>query len=206
MAMSGVQALRVVLVDDHRVLGEGLRLALERDHALAVVGLAGTGGAALELVAHVAPDVVVLDLHLPDLPGLAVARLLRERHSQVAILILTGAEGPSQAAALEAAGVGGYLTKEASVAEVAAAIRAVAAGYHLFPSTPASALPTLTKRERQALAGVLRGQTGAQIAEEHRLSVRTVEWHLANLLGKFRVNSTRELLALALRERLDPTR
>lgn len=206
MAMRGAKALRVLLVDDHRVLGEGLRQSLERDHDLAVVGLATTGGEALELVARERPDVVVLDLHLPDLPGLAVARLLRERHPAVAILVLTGAEGPSQVTALEGAGVRGYLTKETALADVAAGIRAVAAGYRLFPSAASGGMPDLTKRERQVLAALLRGQTSAQIATEQGIAARTVTWHIGNLLGKCDVHSVRELLALAWRERFDVER
>ncbi len=201
--MTGSRPLRVLLVDDHRVLAEGLGQSLERDHGLAMIGLALTGGEALELVARTGPDVVVLDLHLPDLPGLVVARLLRDRHPAVAILVLTGAEGPRQVTALEEAGVGGYLTKETTVADVAAGIRAVAAGYRVFPAAVSGGMPALTGRERQILAALLHGQTSAQIAAVQGIAPRTVAWHIGNLLGKCDVHSMRELLALAWRERFD---
>lgn len=202
-AMTGSRPLRALLIDDHRVLSEGLRQALERDHDLTVVGLATTGAEALALVASTLPDVVVLDLHLPDIPGLTVARLLRARHPGIAILVLTGAEGPSQMTALQEAGVGGYLTKETAVADVAAGIRAVAAGYRVFPTAASGGMPALTKRERQILAALLHGQTSAQIAAAQGIAPRTVAWHIGNLLGKCDVHSMRELLALAWRERFD---
>jgi DNA-binding NarL/FixJ family response regulator len=195
--------LRVVLADDHAVFLEGLAAVLGREPDLEIVGTTRAGTGVLDLVGRAAPDVLVLDLNLPDLPGQRIARLVRERYPEVAIVILTGAEGPSRAGVLAHLGVRGYLSKEATAAEVAAAIRVVAAGYAVQSAEAAPAHPlALTGRERQILAAVRRGRSNQQIAGELELSLRTVEWHVSNLLAKFAVASRAELIVAAARDGL----
>lgn len=194
------QPIRVLIVDDHPLLREGTQASLARSTGFVVVGLAPDGASALCLASTLHPDVVVLDLRLPDMSGVDVARWLRDHLPTVAVLVLTGYEPIGYVRALLDLGVRGYLQKTASGTELAAAVRAVAAGCqvlsdalrrateHLTPVDP------LTARELQVLRLVTAGRRNAEIAEELGISLKTVEFHIGNVLAKLGVRSRAEAI------------
>lgn len=204
--------IRVVIVDDHPLLREGTQALLERSPDLAVVGTTGDGESALRLLAEHRPDVLLLDIHLPGLSGVEVARQARERFSWVAVLVLTGYDDLGDARALVRLGVQGYLPKTASGEQIVEAIRTVARGETILISKAAQAalghgIGPLTAREGEVLRLVAAGKRNAEIAAALGVSVSTVEFHLSNLYQKLGTGSRTETLHRA-RERglLPPTR
>ncbi len=174
--------------------------------ALAEVLLAEAASqGALVLVESLRPDVLLLDLHLPDLDGFAVARQMRERFPQVAILALTGHDDAGYVREIQRLGVRGYLGKSVASGQIVAAIHAVATGGTVLVSEAARAAAAdegslLTSREREVLGLVAAGRRNKEIAQALAMSEKTVEFHLTNLFVKLRAHSRTEL-ALAARER-----
>lgn len=205
--------IQVVLVDDHPLMREGTRGLLDSETDMHVVGVAGDAATALRLVRELRPDVLVLDLRLPDASGIEVARRVRGESATTAVLILTGYEDVSYEHALRRVpGVGGYLRKTASGEDIVNAIRAVAAGRTVFgpqsdqamadPSTPRPDL--LTERELEVLRLLSAGRRNADVAQELVVSIKTVEFHVGNLLDKLGARSRTEALAVARRAGILP--
>ena len=194
--------IRVVLVDDHPALLAGVRDFLE-DNGIIVAASTCRGSEVLELVAGVRPDVLVLDLHLPDLDGLEVARQVRAAHQGVAVLILTGWDEPPATEDLVRLGVRGYLSKGKSSEEIVAAVRVAARGGTLLGSLVVAPPPAdtarLTEREREVWCLLVDGARNVDIAAELRIAVHTVESHVRNVLQKLEARSRWELRARARR-------
>ncbi|RSK48065.1 response regulator [Hymenobacter rigui] len=200
-------AIRVLLVDDHRMVLEGLRLLLQPLPHIQVVGTCASAAEALAAVAAEAPDVVLLDLNLPDQPGSAVCRQLASTYPSVKVLVLTTLNEKSMVQRLMQDGAAGYVLKNASPEELAEAISRVHAGRKYFsdevqelllqPTPPAPAVPTLTRREKEILPLIAQGLTSQAIADQLFLSALTVETHRRNILAKFEVNNTAALIRLA---------
>lgn len=193
--------LRVVIVDDHPMLREGTRALLEQQAGIAVVGVTGEGAAVLPLVAEVRPDVVLLDVELPDLNGIEVARRMRAAHPAVAILVLSNYEQAVYVRAMLQLGVRGYLGKTAPGDQIVAAVRAVGQGRTTVLSEAARAAlggggVPLTSREHEVLQLLVAGQRNGEIARLLSISVNTVEYHVGNVLQKLGVRSR----AAAVRE------
>lgn len=196
------RTIRVVLADDHPMVRDGTQAYLEGEPGIRVVGVAGSAAETLRLVEAERPDVLVLDVHLPDQSGVAVTRQVRARFPQTAILILTGYDNVGQARALRRLGVLGYLQKTASAQEIVAAVRAVAAGQHApegaeLPEASGALTQTLTAREYEVLRLVAAGKRNADIAQSLRLSISTVEFHVSNVLAKLEARSRAEAIAIA---------
>jgi len=194
--------VRVIVVDDHPMLREGTEALLARAPGIIVVGAAGEGGTALGLIEERRPDVLLLDLRLPDMSGIEVARQVRRRYPAVAILVLTGFDDAGYVRALQQLGVRGYLDKSVGGGQIIAAIRAVAAGGTVLVSEAlhgAAAVEPLTAREHEVLALVAAGRRNKEIALALRVSEKTVEFHVTNLFVKLRVQSRTEV-ALKARE------
>ena len=201
--------IRVVIVDDHALLREGTRALLAEDSGIVVVGMAAEGRVALRLVAELRPAVLLLDVHLPDLDGVAVTRQVRATFPDVAVLILTGYEDASYCRALLNLGVRGYLGKKISGRELASAVHAVAAGQVVLLSAAAPGTLTadtilLTEREREVLGLLAEGQPNRMIARTLAISVRTVDFHVRNVFGKLGAASRTEAIAKARRQSLIP--
>jgi two-component system response regulator NreC len=200
------QTLTVVLADDHVVVRSGLRLLLEAEPGLAVVGECGDVESALETVADLRPDVLVLDLHMPGEPSLAAIPRLRELHPGTRVIVLTAQRDPSFAAEALRLGAAGYLPKEAAEGQLLEAIRvAVGDGTYLEPqlgarlaAVAARKPPELSARELEVLRLIARGHTNREIAERLFLSVRTVESHRARLQRKLELSRRSELVEYAL--------
>ncbi|RCK71224.1 DNA-binding response regulator [Desertihabitans brevis] len=200
--------MRVLLCDDHPVFRDGLRLLLE-ELGVETVAEAGTGEEALEAVARTAPDVVVMDLHLPGMGGLEAIRVLSRRHPQVRVLALTMLEEDATVLAALRAGASGYLLKGAGHAEIRLALDAVVGG-SLVVGAPvvdrvraslgagaAPVLPQLTGREREVLELMSRGRSNEHIAEVLVLSVKTVRNLVSNILAKLGAASRAQAVAIA---------
>lgn len=198
--------LTVVLADDHVVVRSGLRLLLESEPGLAVVGECGDVAGALELVRELAPDVLVLDLHMPGEPSLAAIPRLRELHGGTRVVVLTAQRDPSFASEALRLGAAGYLPKETAEGQLLEAIRVAAGGgTYLEPelgarlaAAAAAAPPELSDREVEVLRLIARGHTNREIAERLFLSVRTVESHRARLQRKLERTRRSELVEYAL--------
>ena len=211
--MSGT--IRVIVVDDHAVVREGIRTVLEQAEGVTVVGEAATGEEALEAVSALRPDVVVLDITMPGLSGLEVAERVRDREPATRVLILSMHDHPEYVLGALRAGAAGYLLKNAGPAEVRQAVRAVAEGRQHLPASVASRLGValrqeaerernrarsaeLTPREREILVRVASGATSRVIADELGISHRTVETHRDSIMRKLDIRSVAGLTRFAL--------
>lgn len=204
--------IRVVLVDDHPMFREGVRFTLQRSGDIEVVGEAADGAAAVAAVADTCPDVVLMDLAMPGISGLAATRTIVEADPRVAVLVLTMSEQDTALFAALRAGARGYLVKGAPGEEVVSAIRSVAAGHVLIgapvaartlevltePDPRGPADPEdghgLTEREREVLSLLARGLTNQQIAERLVISPITARNHVSNILMKLQVRSRRDVI------------
>lgn len=196
--------IRVVLVDDHPMLREGTRVLLEAQGDIAVVGRTGSGSEALALVTELRPDVLLLDIHLPDVGGIEVARRVRAAQPAVAILVLSNYEEAGYVRALLQLGVRGYLGKAATGEEIVAAVRAVARGRATILSDAArSALGAggadLSARELEVLGLIAEGRRNAEIAAALNIAESTVEYHVRHVLTKLGARSRTEALRKARR-------
>lgn len=200
-------AIRVLLVDDHQLVRDGLRSRLGETEGIEVVGEAGTGREALELAASLRPDLVLLDIGLPDMSGLDVAARLGDTASQTRALMLSMYDNREYVLSALKAGACGYVLKDSTSKEIIAAIRAVAAGgsYYSAPLTAALAsssteTPLLTEREREVLILVAKGNSNKRIAQQLDVSVRTVETHRLNLRRKLGIETPAGLIHYALQQ------
>lgn len=214
-------ALRVVIADDHALMREGLRFILHATGTMHVVAEASTGNEAVSAVERHRPDVVLMDITMPDLNGIEATRMIATRRCATRVIILsmhTNAEHVYQALR---AGAMGYVVKEAAGREVVEAIRQVTSGgTYVSPAidtlprlapvrsggtlTGPSPLERLTPRERQVLQLACDGKTNAETAAALGLSPKSVETYRSRLMGKLGVSSTAELVKLAVLHGLTP--
>lgn len=201
--------VRVFIVDDHPMLREGTQSSFDRAPGITVIGTAENGVTALRKIARHEPDVLLLDIRLPDMSGVDVAREVRRRFPSIGIVILTGYDDPHYARALTQIDIQGYLRKTASSEEIIAAVREVAAGGKVFDPEIVRVLEdsnsdteSLTSRELEVLQLLARGRRNAEIAEELVLSIKTVEFHISNILAKLGARSRSEAIRAAYQKGL----
>lgn len=205
------QQVRLLVADSHALFRQTLRMALELDSAFAVVGEVSNGRDAVEAIEHLRPDIALVDLGLPFLNGVEVARRLRRDGAQSRVIVL--ASRGEEALLLRSlhSGVAGYLLKDADLQELTVAIRRVNAGYSYVSLTldswprecrrsapTATADDLLTSRERELLQLVAEGFTNKEIAGQLCVSVKTVEAHKANICGKLNVRGSVGLVRHAM--------
>jgi DNA-binding NarL/FixJ family response regulator len=202
---------RVLIADDHPLFREGLRAALSAIADVEVIGEAVDGADAVERTAELRPDVVVLDLHMPELSGVEACRRIRRGSPEVAVLVLTMVEGDASVAAALRAGAQGYLLKGAERAEIARALDVVGHGGVYLPAALAARVPQLlangqgedhpfpqlTPREREVLDLVARGLSNTAIATRLYLSPKTVRNLLSTVLGKLHARDRDGAIRLA---------
>jgi DNA-binding NarL/FixJ family response regulator len=195
------EALTVVIADDHPIFREGLATAIGSLEGVDVVGEAGTGAEAIDAVQRLAPDVVLMDLHMPEVNGIEATRRIAESSPSTAVLVLTMLEDDESVFAAMRAGARGYLVKGAERRDIARALEAVGRGEIIFgPAVAERALaaftsgapakgpfPDLTDREREILDLVARGLTNPAIASRLFLSEKTVRNHVSNIFMKLQV-------------------
>jgi DNA-binding NarL/FixJ family response regulator len=193
--------IRIVLVDDHPVYAEGLKEALEETEAIAVVGMARSGRQAVELIEQLQPEVIVLDLRLPGISGMAVAERTRRISPRSGILILTGFDAPESATALLRLGVRGFLSKTATSEEIASAVQVIGNGgtllSTLIPWSYEARDRDLTPRQWEVLQLLIAGRRNIDIAVHLGIGLHTVETHVRQVLRKRGVKSRWELRGLA---------
>jgi NarL family two-component system response regulator LiaR len=190
--------VRILVVDDHAVVREGLRAFLELQDGFAVVGEAADGEAAVAEAQRLAPDVVLMDLVMPRLDGIAAMRELRERVPAARVVVLTSFLDEDRLLPALRAGAAGYLLKNVAPDELARAVRLADAGEALIDPAVAARLvdalaadradePDLTPRERDVLALLARGYANKRIARELGIAEKTVKTHVSHVLGKLGV-------------------
>jgi NarL family two-component system response regulator LiaR len=210
MTTSPSQPIRIMVVDDHEMVREGLTTFLKAFDDLQLAAEAESGTAAIQLCAQILPDVILMDMAMPDMDGVSAIQAIRKMHPQVQIIALTSfKEGSRIKKALEAGAIG-YLIKDVSADDLAQAIRAAHAGRAtLSPEATqalveeANQLPVpgqdLTEREREVLVLMIEGLNNIQIAGRLTVSPSTIKSHVSNILGKLGVASRTEAVTLALR-------
>jgi two-component system response regulator NreC len=205
--------IQILIADDHGVLRAGLRTLLNAEPDLEVIAEASDGNDVLRLASELRPDIVLLDISMPGPGGIEVTRRLKEALPELRVLILTAHEDESMLREAVQAGAAGYIIKRAVESELINAIHAVWRGdlyvhpamtrallkeTSLFPVSAEPAVESLTPREIEVLHLIAKGYTNGQIAKELNLSVRTVESHRANLMGKLELRSRVELVRYAM--------
>jgi two-component system, NarL family, response regulator DevR len=209
----------ILIVDDHGLVRDGLRTLLDSQDGLRVVGDARTADEALALARHLLPDVVVLDVHLPDRDGYEICGEIREFSPNSRILMFSGLADGSALVEAAKAGADGFVSKETDNAEIIDAVRRVAEGAavlgensaqamfrHLRRQKPVSKLSALSDREREVLALLAEGLTNREIAARLFISEKTVRNHVSGVLRKlgFRHRTEAALFAAPLRGELGP--
>ena len=216
----GFSTTRLLVVDDHGIVREGLLALFEKEQDLQAVGSASTGGEALTLARYLRPDVIIMDLMLPDMNGIEASRDILAQAPGTRIIALSGRKNPEQVYSAFRAGVGGYVVKAAALSELVLAVKTVRAGESyvspsiacLFPGgVPATPLPQtpyerLSARERQVLRRVVAGWSSVDIAEELSLSRKTVDTYRGRLMQKLGVANRWELVRLVMENDYSPVR
>ena len=211
---------KVVLADDHAILRDGLRMVLESQPGIAVVGEAEDGRQALELVEHLHPDVVVMDIAMPNLNGLEATRQIKRRYPAVKVVILTMHENRQYLTQIVKVGASGCVLKRSAGTELVTAVRAAVRGESYFSPAIAGMMledyrvrltrdeededEQLTEREREVLQLVAEGRTNQEIADQLTLSIKTVQTHRAHIMEKLDVHDRTDLVKYAMRKGMIP--
>ncbi|MFP4309585.1 MAG: response regulator [Desulfococcaceae bacterium] len=210
---------RILIVEDHRILREGLRSLLTSNPDLEVAGEAADGLEAVRAVETCAPELVLIDLAMPQMDGLDAIREIKNKSPDVKVLVLTVNKAEEYVLAALKAGANGYLLKDATYAELKLGIEYVLSGKTYLspevsermvtsymegtaPEKASSSLDTLTQRERQVLKLVAEGYPNRRIADYLCISVKTVEKHRSNLMKKLDLHNASELTSFALEKGL----
>jgi len=203
-------SIRLLLIDDHPLVRDGLRARLSAIPALEVVGEAGTAAEAQQQVALLRPNLVLMDVGMRDMNGIDLTALLLREHPELRVLMLSMYDNPEYVQRALQAGARGYVLKDAPASEIVGAIGAVAAGgTYLSPAVSKRLFrnqaprPVLSMRESQILSALARGLASKQIARELALSVRTVEAHRQNIKRKLELEGQAELIKYAVEHARD---
>lgn len=208
--------MRVVIVDDHTVVRQGLRFILERNADISVVGEGGNGSQAIQLATDLLPDVLLLDLLMPEMDGMSAIREIKRLTPSTQIIILTSYYEDEQIFNAIKAGALSYLLKDTSPQDLISAVRAAAQGEsRLHPMVATrllqemhkrtrSVLNELTSRELEVLRQIARGRSNAEIATELIIGEGTVKMHVSNILSKLHLADRTQAAIFALQKRLIP--
>jgi two-component system response regulator NreC len=212
-----MEQIRILLSDDHNILRDGMRLLLERQPGFVVVGEASDGRETLDLAQNHQPDVVVMDIAMPNMNGIEATRRITEKHPRMGVVILSMHYDESYVIRSLKAGARAYLLKDAMKSELIAAIHAVAEGRSFFSPKISRILQEdyvqalgrkgaddsyelLTAREREILQLVAEGKTNQEIANTLNLSLYTVDTHRTHILQKLNLHSVPEVILYAVRK------
>ena len=213
--MAATDKLKILIVDDHDIVRKGLAMLISRQEDLSVVAEAGTVAEAVEKARESVPDVVVMDIRLPDGSGIEACREIRDENNDIKVLMLTSYSDEEAVMGSIMAGASGYLLKEIRSQEIVDAIRRVGAGQSLLdPSVTASVLERvrrgkeedvlaqLTEQEQKILELIADGKTNREIAGQINLSDKTVKNYVSNILGKLEVSRRSQAAALLAERRV----
>ena len=199
--------IRVLIADDHPMVAQGIQSVLEDHDDLEIIGTVGTGRAAVEAFERDRPDVILMDLNMPDMGGLAATEILREKSPDTRVLILSMHDSPEYIASALSHGASGYILKDVPTEEIKRAIDAVVAGETylctgaegaIAPKPDDPSREALTGREQTILLRLAQGLSNKQVALDLDISVRTVETHRKNIKRKLGISSTAGLTRYAL--------
>jgi two-component system nitrate/nitrite response regulator NarL len=197
--------VRLVIVDDHPLVRDGLRARFAVVPGLEVIGEAASGAEALELAASLAPDLMLVDVGMRGMNGIELAQALRQQHPAIRVLMLSMYDNREYVLSAIRAGARGYVLKESPTEEILAAINALWAGGSYFSANVSalvaqagSSVPQLTTREHEIMLLLAHGRSNKVVARELDISVRTVETHRLSLRRKLGVDSASELLKIAV--------
>jgi DNA-binding NarL/FixJ family response regulator len=209
--------IRVLIIDDHRMFADALQLLLRGEKGIDLAATAATAEEALAISDSMQPDVVLMDIDLPGIDGIEATRLIRQRHPEVSVVIITAYQQPDVIAAAIDAGASGYVPKTHAADELVSVIRRAAVGEMVLPSRDIAAilgrlqktreirtveghlLARLTPRELEVLQSLADGKSTAEIAQALFISPRTVRTHVKSVLAKLGVHSKLEAVTMALR-------
>jgi DNA-binding NarL/FixJ family response regulator len=207
-------AIRIVVTDDHAVVRQGLRMFLELDPELEVVGEAANGAEALTLAKELQPDVVLMDLLMPVMDGITAIARLREEAPDVEVIALTSVLEDASVVGAIRAGATGYLLKDTNADELRRAVKAAAAGQVQLSPEAATRLmrevrapekpEALTERETDVLKALAKGQANKEIARELAIGEKTVKTHVSSILAKLGVQSRTQAVLHAMKVGLIP--
>ena len=214
-----MRRIRILIADDHKLMRAGLRLLLEQQPDISVIGEAGDGRETVSLAKSQRPDVVVMDISMPNLNGIEAAHQITQDHPDIGVVILSMHSDESYVLRALKAGVKGYLLKDSAESDLILAVRAVAGGKSFFSpavskvllddyvrklkrSCAEDAYDLLTPREREILQLVAEGKSNKDVANLLNLSVYTVETHRSNMMQKLRLKGVPELTLYAVRKGL----
>jgi two-component system, NarL family, response regulator NreC len=212
-----VSTIRILVADDHTIIRSGLRVLLEREQDMKVVGEAADGRHAVQLAEELQPDVVLLDIAMPNLNGIEAARQISAKLSRVSVIVLSMHSDESYVLKTLKAGARGYLLKDSAESDIINAVRAVSQGKAYFSPEISRMLvddyvrqmqqrgvddsyELLTSREREILQMLAEGKSNKDIANSLNLSLYTVETHRSNILQKLNLHSLPELILYAVRK------
>ncbi|MFC2050548.1 response regulator [Chloroflexota bacterium] len=212
-----MKKIKILIVDDHTLVRDGIRALLELVADVEVIGEAVNGRKALEKVEQLVPDVVLMDLAMPIMGGLEATRRIRKRFPETKVLALTQYDDSDYVIPLIEAGASGFVTKMAAFSELASAIQAVYIGESFLSPSAATALVQeyqqkanveggkdpyrqLTDREREVLKLVVEGHTAREIADMLVISPKTVEWYKTSLMNKLDIHKKTDLIKFAIRK------
>jgi DNA-binding NarL/FixJ family response regulator len=212
--------IRLMLVDDHAIVREGLRALLDDDENFAIVGEAANGDEACKAVGRIQPDIVLMDLKMPGMTASDAIRVIRAAHPHVKVVALTSYADDSQVRDIVAAGAQGYILKDVTKSDFISALRTVASGQTwLHPQAQRSLVDQLrhrqpdpfallTQRERSVLSLIARGRSNRQISEELNLTEGTVKGYVSTVLAKLKLEDRTQAALFAVQHGLNrpPTR
>jgi two-component system, NarL family, response regulator NreC len=214
--------IRILLADDHPMIRSGLIKLLESYKEFVVVGEAGNGEEAVKLAKKLEPDVVIVDISMPKLSGIEATKLIRKNNPASKVLVLTMHDNEEYVYQIIKCGAGGYLLKNTSKEDLAAAIQAVATGGHFFSPRVSEIMVDaylrkaeerenpfahthdnpLTNREQEILSYIAEGMNNTQIAEKLFISARTVDTHRTNIMQKLDIHDAAKLVRYAIRKKM----
>ncbi|HMQ33224.1 MAG TPA: response regulator transcription factor [Chloroflexaceae bacterium] len=211
-----VETVRIMLIDDHAIVRKGLSAYLDTYPEIEVVGEAGGAAEGVAMAARLLPDVVLMDLVMPEMDGIEATRLLKAASPTTQVIVLTSYSEDERIFPAIKAGALSYLLKDVGPDELVRAIKAARRGeatlhpsvaarlMHELTAARSSPLDLLTEREREVLGCIARGMSNAEIAEHLIIGERTVKTHVSNILSKLHLQDRTQAALLALRERLVP--
>ncbi len=210
--------IKILLADDHKIMREGLRSLIEKNSQFEIVGEAADGRTTVKLAQELTPDIIIMDIGMPDLNGIEATRRIKAIVPKTRVIALSMYYDKRFVSGMLEAGASGYLRKDSGADELVAAIQAVAEnGTYLSPriagvvvkdymnhlsNRSRSNLDTLTDRQREILQSLSEGKNVKQIALAYKISVKTVETHIQNIKNKLDIHNTAELTKYAIREGL----
>ncbi len=213
-----MKKIRILLADDHKITRQGLRLLLEKESDMEVVAEADQGRTAVQLAGELMPDVVIMDVSMPDLNGMEATRQIVGRIENVKVIALSMHSDTLFVTEMLKSGVSGYLLKDCAFEELASAIRSVVSGktylspsisdvvvngyLHRLSKAEAAGSDILSNREREVLQMIAEGKSTKQVALRLHISVKTVETHRRKIMNKLNIFSVAELTKYAIRKGL----